>query len=163
MDTTRWLTEAEQHAWRAILGLVLDLPRVLDADLATYDITGDDYEILVHLSEAPDQHLRMTELARRCSLAPSRLTYRFSRLERHGLVHRVECDADGRGTFGELTPYGKRRLATIASAHVEGVRNYLIDSIGTDRFLEFGEIARDILHARSASNAQRGEHRDDTT
>ena len=37
--------------------------RQLDRDLNAHGLNGHDYEILVELSEAPDQRLRMTELA----------------------------------------------------------------------------------------------------
>ena len=60
---TRWLSADEQQAWRATVHLSQLLMRQLDRDLNAHGLNGHDYEILVELSEAPDQRLRMTELA----------------------------------------------------------------------------------------------------
>ena len=59
----RWLSEDEQQAWRATVHLSQMLLRQLDRDLTAFGLSGHDYEILVELSEAPDQRMRMTDLA----------------------------------------------------------------------------------------------------
>ena len=59
----RWLSQDEQQAWRATVHLSQLLMRQLDRDLNAHGLSGHDYEILVELSEAPDNRLRMTELA----------------------------------------------------------------------------------------------------
>ena len=59
----RWLTAPEQHAWRAYIRLAKMLMRQLDRDLHPLGLSMNDYEILVELSEAPGNRLRMTELA----------------------------------------------------------------------------------------------------
>src|SRR4030081_2759363 len=75
---TRWLDEDEQHAWRTRVGVIGRLLARLDAELQRgNDITLPDYELLVHLSEAPEQALRMAELAERLLLSPSGLTRRL--------------------------------------------------------------------------------------
>ncbi len=59
----RWLSDEEQQAWRATINLSQLLVRQLDRDLNAYGLSGNDYEILVQLSEAPENRLRMTDLA----------------------------------------------------------------------------------------------------
>jgi len=66
----------------------------------------DVVAILLPLAEADGQRLRMNELAERSHLTPSGLTRRVDRLEADGLVRRVSCPADRRGSHAELTPLG---------------------------------------------------------
>src|SRR5437763_16021373 len=93
----------EQRAWRATVNLSQLLLRQLDRDLSAHGLNGHDYEILVELSEAPDQRLRMTELADAPSQSRSRLSHQISRMESRGLVRRHECPRDQRATFAVPT------------------------------------------------------------
>ena len=107
----RWLSPDEQQAWRATVHLSQLLMRQLDRDLNAHGLNGHDYEILVELSEAPDQRLRMTELADATSQSRSRLSHQISRMENRGLVRRDDCEGDKRGTFAVLTAerHGRHR------------------------------------------------------
>jgi DNA-binding MarR family transcriptional regulator len=89
-----------------------------------------EYEVLVHLSEAPGMALRMSELASRLLLSRSGLTRRVDGLVQAALVARESCDDDKRGAMAVLTPYGLGALKRAAPIHVRGVRRYLIDPIG---------------------------------
>src|SRR5437763_17194132 len=99
----RWLSPDEQQAWRATVHLSQLLLRQLDRDLSAHGLNGHDYEILVELSEAPGQRLRMTELADATSQSRSRLSHQISRMENRGLVRRHECPRDQRATFAVPT------------------------------------------------------------
>src|SRR5947209_8394841 len=106
----RWLSHDEQQAWRATINLSQLLIRQLDRDLNAHGLNGHDYEILVELSEAPDQRLRMTELADATSQTRSRLSHQISRMERRGLVRRDDCEGDKCGTFAVLTADGMETI-----------------------------------------------------
>jgi hypothetical protein len=82
----RWLTEDEQRSWRAYIQLAQLLIRQLDRDLHPFGLSMHDYEIIVLLSEAPRQRLRMTELADRTAQSRSRLSHQINRMESKGLV-----------------------------------------------------------------------------
>jgi DNA-binding MarR family transcriptional regulator len=125
----RWLTDEEQQAWRATVQLSQLLLRQLDRDLTAHGLNGRDYEILVELSEAPDQRLRMTDLADATSQSRSRLSHQISRMERRGLVRRDDCEGDKRGTFAVLTRAGLEAIERVAPHHVENVRRYYIDRL----------------------------------
>src|SRR5215467_1217754 len=86
---TRWLTATEQEAWRAYIRLAKMLMRQLDRDLHQFGLSTNDYEILVELSEAPGNRLRMTELADLTAQSRSRLSHQITRMEAKGLVGRV--------------------------------------------------------------------------
>jgi len=126
---TRWLTEDEQTAWRAYIRLAKMLMRQLDRDLHPFGLSTNDYEILVELSEAPGNRLRMTELADLTAQSRSRLSHQITRMEVKGLVRRVACDGDKRGTFAVITPRGLSTIERVAPSHVESVRQHFMDHI----------------------------------
>ncbi len=132
-DETRWLDEREQRAWRAFLRLRRDLDQRLDRRLqrrAGFGIL--DYEVLVHLSEAPGRRLRMSDLAAHTTASPSRLTYRIDRLVERGWVCRGADEADGRVQLAVLTDEGMATLAAQAPGHVADVRSLLFDHVEPD-------------------------------
>jgi DNA-binding MarR family transcriptional regulator len=128
--STRWLTEREQRAWRAFVAVSSVVMAELDAELeAAHGMSLGEYAVLVELSEAPEQRLRMTDLAGRLHLSPSGLTRRFDRLARQDLVTREACPTDRRAVYAGLTPAGLQRLEDAAPDHVAGVRRLLIDRL----------------------------------
>ncbi|QGG97157.1 MarR family transcriptional regulator [Actinomarinicola tropica] len=96
---------------------------------AEHGLTLADYEILVHLSEAPERRLRMADLADAASVSRSRLTHRVDRMTAQGLVERAPCPTDRRGTFAVLTPAGFSVIEAAAPTHVAGVRRYVVDPL----------------------------------
>ncbi|MEZ5229520.1 MAG: MarR family transcriptional regulator [Acidimicrobiales bacterium] len=138
---TRWLDDEQQDAWRRFLHATSLLSERLDHGLSDRsDLSSTDYEILVHLSEAPERRLRMSQLASTVLVSKSRLTYRIDRLVAKGLIDRVDCPNDGRGTNALLTDEGFRQLEAAAPGHVDDVRRYLIDLIEPDEFEAFRNI-----------------------
>jgi DNA-binding MarR family transcriptional regulator len=125
----RWLSDDEQQAWRAALNLHKLLLRQLDRDLHADGLSGHDYEILVALSEAPDQRMRMTELADATSQSRSRLSHQITRMEARDLVRREECEGDKRGTWAVLTDFGMATIERVAPRHVESVRRHYLDHL----------------------------------
>jgi DNA-binding MarR family transcriptional regulator len=141
MSETRWLDDREQWAWRGtIAGAILFVDQ-LDRDLrAAHDLTLADYEILVHLSEADDDRLRMSELADAALVSRSRLTHRVNRLGERGLVAREACPTDKRGTYAVLTAQGRELLEQAAPTHVESARTHLIDHVSPEELATLGEV-----------------------
>ena len=125
----RWLSDDEQQAWGAYIRLAKMVMRQLDRDLHPFGLSTNDYEILVELSEAPENRLRMTELADLTAQSRSRLSHQITRMEVRGLVRRVACDGDKRGTFTVITPRGLATIERVAPSHVESVRRHFIDHI----------------------------------
>ncbi len=129
---TRWLSDDEQALWRLLLSVEARLQGRLDHDLRVdHGLSLAEYAVLVHLSEAGPDGLRMSELAHRLLLSRSGLTRRFDSMVRAGLVERRSCPADGRGAMAHLTASGRERLAAAAPTHVEGVRRFLLDPLAS--------------------------------
>lgn len=104
-----------------------------------------DFEILVALTETPDDSVRA--LALRCGLAweKSRLSHQLRRMEERGLVTREECLEDNRGSVVRATDAG-RRLAAEARAHYEAaVRRYVTDVLTAEQLQSLGAISETLL------------------
>ena len=140
-----WLSDEEQQAWRATVHLSQLLMRQLDRDLNAHGLSGNDYEILVQLSEAPDNRLRMTDLADATSQSRSRLSHQISRMEARGLVRRDECEGDKRGTFAVLTGEGMATIERVAPDHVDHVRRHFIDRLTPRQLDEISDAFQPIV------------------
>jgi DNA-binding MarR family transcriptional regulator len=134
-----WLDAEEMDAWRAYAETVFDLMGALEADLSPHGLTLGDYQVLVYLSEADDQSMRMCDLAKRLQLSPSGLTRRLDGLVRAGVVERRPGAADRRVMYAHLTPEGTELLEKAAPTHVRSVRNRVLDHLDRD---EIGAMAR---------------------
>ncbi len=136
----RWLDEPEMLAWRGLVQATTGLLAVLDNELqAEHGLSMGDYEVLVHLSEAPDRAIRMSELAGRLHLSPSGITRRIDGLVKSGLVERRPCPNDRRGSNAVVTPLGLKALSSAAPTHVRGVREYFIDRLSDRQLAQLAE------------------------
>ena len=144
----RWLSVAEQTAWRAFLSAVQMLNTEVESQLQRDSgISHADYEILVRLSEQPDRSLRMSELAAHAVFSRSRLSHAVGRMEREGWVQREPSPEDGRGLRAVLTDRGFEVLAAAAPGHVEAVRGVLIDPLSSEQIDQLAAIAQTIINA----------------
>jgi DNA-binding MarR family transcriptional regulator len=149
----QWLDDEEMRAWRGLIEVFGDLRAALEGDLvAGFGIDGGDYEVLVNLSEAPDQRLRMCDLAARLHLSPSGLTRRLDGLVSAGYVARQPSSADRRVSLAVLTEQGRATLEAAAPVHVEGVRRHFVDHLSRTQVRQLGS-AFDALRRRRAAEA----------
>jgi DNA-binding MarR family transcriptional regulator len=126
----RPLDEREMSAWHALIRSHNRVMRRLEAELdSEQGLSLPAYEVLAHLSEAPEQRLRMSELAVHAVLSPSGLTRLVDKLAREGLVQRHRCDADARVIYAVLTPEGLQRLESAYPVHLRGVREHFLDHL----------------------------------
>ncbi|SOD71355.1 DNA-binding MarR family transcriptional regulator [Jatrophihabitans sp. GAS493] len=146
MDENRWLTPPEQRAWRAYVESATLLFDALDRDMQQdAGIPHAYYVILVRLSEAPDQSMRMSELADVTRSSRSRLSHAVARLQERGWVDRVDCETDRRGQVAQLTPQGLSALGEAAPKHVEAVRAYVIDRLSPAQLAALEEIGDTVI------------------
>jgi DNA-binding MarR family transcriptional regulator len=132
--TTHWLSQVEEQAWRTLVSTTTGLLATLDNELqAAHGLSLGDYEVLVHLAEAPDLSLRMVDLASSLHLSPSGITRRIDGLVKAGLVERQQCPTDRRASNAVLTRAGSRLLKEAAPTHVDGVRTHFVDRLSPDQ------------------------------
>lgn len=142
---TRWLDEDEQHAWRALLGMVETLQSGLDGQLQRdAAMPHAYYELLVRLSEAPDRSLRMSRLASVAGSSRSRLSHAVGQLEQRGWVRREPLATDGRGQVAVLTDDGYAALERAAPGHVEAVRRLLLDRLTPEQVRQLRRIGEAV-------------------
>ncbi|MFF2617748.1 MULTISPECIES: MarR family winged helix-turn-helix transcriptional regulator [unclassified Kitasatospora] len=140
MNEPRWLDPDEAAAWRGFVVASNLLNRRLERQLKDDSgLSHQQYEILVHLSAAPGDSLRMTELADKLVTSKSGLTYQVTQLERAGLVARRSCPSDVRGVIAELTDQGREALRQAAPGHVALVRELLIDVLSREQLAVLAE------------------------
>jgi DNA-binding MarR family transcriptional regulator len=125
----RWLNPREMKAWRTYIIASRRMLEALDSDLAGFELTMADYEVLAQLSDAPGRKLRMSELAEIAMVSKSRLSHRMKVMEAAGWVKREECPEDRRGYFAVMTDKGFKAIEKAAPTHVGSVRNRFLDHL----------------------------------
>jgi DNA-binding MarR family transcriptional regulator len=139
------LDAVEETAWRALARFFVVAPRLLDEDLQRgAHISLSAYTILLHLSEAPERALRMTELANRAYLSGSRTTRLVDELIADGLVAKERNAADGRGFDVTLTEEGLTALQRAYPVHLRSVRARVLDHVDRSTLPCFAEAMRAI-------------------
>ena len=124
------LDAIEEPTWRALARFFVVAPRLLDEDLQRgAHMSLSAYTILLHLSEAPERELRMTELANRAYLSGSRTTRLVDELIGEGLVVKERNAADGRGFDVTLTQEGMAALQRAYPVHLRSVRARVLDHV----------------------------------
>jgi DNA-binding MarR family transcriptional regulator len=153
VDTTCWLTPAEERAWRAWLAMTERLRAQVARDLLVDSGLSDaDYLVLVQLSEADGRRVRMNDLAARLNWSKSRLSHQLARMQARGLVEREECPSDARGAFAVLGRAGLAEIERAAPQHVASVRRHLIDVLDPAQLSQLTEIAEQVVgHLRGES------------
>ena len=142
VEGTRWLNEDEQRIWRSYLEATRLLWERLEVQLQQdAGMPVSYYQVLVHLSEAPGQALRMSDLAKATGSSRSRLSHAMARLEAAGWAERRSCATDGRGEDAVLTPEGLAALEEAAPGHVTAVRESLFDALSPGQARVLGRSA----------------------
>lgn len=96
-----------KRAWVAFFVSHGTLVRKIDRMMQEEGVLPMDvYDVLLHLEEAPERRLRMSDLADRVLLSRSGITRLVDRLERDGLLRRENCTKDRRTCWAVLTDKG---------------------------------------------------------
>ncbi len=149
MPTTTDVTGTIDHA---PLGFCLRLARAqaemvrrLDGPLSVHGISFGDFQVLYHLSQAPEGRLRRVDLAERLGLTASGVTRTLVPLEKIGLVDRQPDPRDARVSYAVITRSGRAVLRD-ALATAQAVSNELLQNFDPDALEALagvlGQIAR---------------------
>ena len=148
---TKWLNSAEMAAWRSFIGTTGDLMKAIEKDLEPFGLDRGDYQLLAMLSEAPDNKLRMCDLAESLRLTRSGLTRRMEGVLKRKLVTRVQSADDGRVANVQMTPKGMELLKKAAPHHLESVRRLMIDILNPNEIkaigTAFNKIAENLANS----------------
>ena len=140
------LGATDEAFWRALMRIVVALPRRLDTDLLrAVGITANEYLTLLSLSGAPARELRMADLADATALSASRMTRLVEGLQSRDLVTKRSSAEDGRGNVAGLTAAGLAKLEAASEPHLSSVRALVFDHVNpsttTDAANALSEIA----------------------
>ncbi|WP_351237352.1 MarR family winged helix-turn-helix transcriptional regulator [Streptomyces sp. NPDC002133] len=124
------LSPDEEAVVRSLNRVIYALPRAMDADMVREQrLPVIEYLTLMHLSEAPDRQLRMSDLATACEMSLSGMTRVVHRLEDQGLIQRVRSEKDARGWNAVLTDAGFDRLREAWPTNLAAVRRHFLDHL----------------------------------
>ncbi len=144
MDSA-WLSEDEEHAWRAFRRLLIALPARLGRDLARDSgLSPADYEVLSTLSEKPNRRWALKDLAAKVEWSRSRLSHHAARMQGRGLIDKEPDPQDARGCILHLTDDGFRVLAEAAPHHVASVRARFLDHLSPDELAVLRKLSTRI-------------------
>ena len=116
------------------------------------DMAGPWFEVLIRLQRTPGHQLPMSRLAREVSLSTGGFTKLADRLEREGYVVRESCSADRRVVYASLTEQGLDFIDLTRVEHVERLREYVLDPLGSEWVRELTTIARTLRDSALAKN-----------
>lgn len=140
------LSTRELNAWRGMLEVHSQVIAQLDRELEReHGLPLTSYEVLLHLADADDCSLRMGDLAERLFLSRSGLTRLVDRLVKAGLLERVSCEADRRGSYARLTDSGRTLFDAARPTHLRGVREHFLSRLEGDDRERLAEIWERVL------------------
>jgi len=142
------INEQQLGAWRSFITAHATLIEQIDQALnAAECIPLHWYDVLVELHEAPEQRLRMNELARRVVLSRSTLTHLATRLEQSGLLRRERVGSDRRGAYAVLTAEGAAALRKAWPIYARGIRHYFLQHLSDEEVEVLSVIFQRLLKA----------------
>ena len=150
MSQPRWLDDREQRAWRSLMVMGAGLSEYIERQLRAHSgMSLADYEVLAHLSEAPEGRLRSFALGRLLRWEKSRLSQHLTRMQKRGLIRREPCPTDQRGAIVVITETGRALIEKAAPLTVADVRTAFIDDATPEQLDLLTELG-DQVRARLA-------------
>jgi DNA-binding MarR family transcriptional regulator len=150
MAEPQWLDEREQRAWRSFVTMQAGISEYTERQLrAQSGLSMADYQVLAHLSEAPEGRLRSFVLASWLRWEKGRLSQHLTRMQNRGLTRRERCATDQRGAVVVITDKGRALIEKAAPLHLAAVRNVLIDHATPEQLDLLSELG-DQVRARLA-------------
>jgi DNA-binding MarR family transcriptional regulator len=125
MATQPQLTPLQNSVWRLFITANVKLLDRIGEKFSQAGLPSMDwYDVLLTLKEAPENRLRLSELAEKALLSRSNLTHLVDRLEKAGLLCRKRCPSDRRGTYAVLTEAGLAMQQKMWAVYAEGISEY---------------------------------------
>ena len=130
MAQTGVLTPEEWALWHTWMHaqrlLAQEVERGLQRD---FGISKAEFSVLVTLRQAPGPQSRVADLAESLLWDKSRVAHQLTRMEKRGLVERVENGASGRRTGIGLTEKGRGVAERAIGGHADTIRRHFLDPL----------------------------------
>jgi DNA-binding MarR family transcriptional regulator len=139
MTTTATPTKLE--SWVSFIRAHAAITRELSAQLQReHGLTLNDYEVLLHLSQAEGERLRRVDLAERVVLTASGITRLLEGLEQSGYVRKETCASDARVSYAKLTDAGRAKLRVAGVTHLRGVEELFVGRYSGSELATLAEL-----------------------
>ena len=156
MSEVSAIDESAWVLWREFSVMHNELARELDRRLQRDSgISQGDYAVMLTLFNSPDRQLRPGPLGEAMGWEKSRLSHQLTRMVNRGLVERVECDTDARGTFVVLTRDGRRALLGSMRDHAVAIRSLFLDLLEPDEKRAIADVTSRVLGRLAGESAER--------
>lgn len=142
------IDETQLAAWRNFITAHANLLDMIDRELAAADrIPLHWYDVLIELVEAPENRLRLNELAQKVVLSRSGLTRLVDKLEIAGYLRRQASPEDRRGAYAVLTDKGKDAVRKSWPVYAKGISKYFVSNISQAEAQTLRDVFGRILEA----------------
>jgi DNA-binding MarR family transcriptional regulator len=119
------LDSAQNSLWKIFLTVHTRLVDRVERDFKQAGLPPFEwYDVLIALKQAPDQQLRLSELAEVLLVNRTNVTRLADRLENAGLIQRKVCKDDRRGAFAVLTKAGLEMQQKMWAVYSESIAQY---------------------------------------
>ncbi|MEK4005516.1 MarR family winged helix-turn-helix transcriptional regulator [Paenibacillus sp. FSL H3-0333] len=101
------------NSWLSLSLIQMKVAAVLEAKLTeNYELSLKEFYVLLFLSEAPEQKLKLQQLESMVGLSQSAVSRLVSRFEAKGCgaLERKSCEADRRSIYTSLTAIGQDKV-----------------------------------------------------
>lgn len=124
------LKPAEWDFWRDFLRAHDDLCRELEGALQRdFGISKADFSVMSSLNEAPEQTLRIGQLAEALGWDKGRVAHQASRMETRGLLRSLQAGPRMRRVGVTLTSRGEEVLRGSQSRHGDNIRRLFLEGL----------------------------------
>lgn len=144
------LDNRRNQVWRLLLTANVKALRCIEERFSEAGLPSMDwYDVLLTLKQAPNQQVRLSELAEKVLLSRSNLTHLIDRLEKAGLLRRERCPSDRRGTFAVITEAGLAMQQKMWTVYAEGIIDYFGVHLNDDELKVIEQVLQRMIVAAS--------------
>ena len=152
MTTT--IGDQKLAAWRTFLAAYGTTIRSLEHEmLDDQGIPLTWYEILVRLDATHEGRMQMKDLAECILLSRSGLTRLIDRMAADGLVDRLPCPEDRRGTYAAITDDGRNTLHRAMPSHTQSINDHFLRYLDIFDVQALERVLKKVLDAEYDDSA----------
>lgn len=143
------------NAWLNLLQAYSVVTSRIEARLdAATGLSLPEHEVLIRLSQTPEQRMRMLDLSGLLLLSKSGVTRLVDRLEKRGLVERKMSPDDRRVVHAELTDGGSKALADASPVLAAAIKDVFSQHLTDRDVTSLRATLRKILRANGIWSEQ---------
>jgi DNA-binding MarR family transcriptional regulator len=142
------LDSAQNSLWKLFLTVHTRLVERVEQDFKQAGLHPFEwYDVLIALKQAPNQRLRLSDLAEVLLVNRTNVTRLADRLEKAGLIRREFCQDDRRGTFAVLTKAGLEMQEKMWTVYAQSIAQYFGRHLTEKNTIVFTKVLSAMLAA----------------